>query len=109
MNLDDLIRLMSDFLRKFSVDHFAFGAVAMNFWIPPRFTHDLDLVLCIKKGALPQLVKELNGRPPPTVTVIGDFASDGRMVALEILDPKVTERLLSKVVKSVLTEFHIAM
>ena len=59
MNLDDLIRLMSDFLRKFSVDHFAFGAVAMNFWIPPRFTHDLDLVLCIKKGALPQLVKRI--------------------------------------------------
>ena len=42
-------------------------------------------------------------------TVIGDFASDGRMVALEILDPKITEKLLSKVVKSVLSEFHIAI
>jgi uncharacterized protein YuzE len=41
-------------------------------------------------------------------TVVADYAADGRMVALEILDPKVTARILSKAVKSVLSEFHIA-
>lgn len=42
-------------------------------------------------------------------TVIADFAADGRMVAIEILDPKVTNRLLSKAAESVFSEFDISI
>lgn len=86
MTLDDLIRLMADFLQKFKVDHFTFGAVAMNFWIPPRFTHDLDIVLCIKKGTLQRLVKELNAFGFKITSSLQRKLSEGRLIKLPIGD-----------------------
>lgn len=86
MNLGDLIRLMAEFLEKFEVDHFTFGAVAMNFWVPPRFTHDLDIVLCIKKGALPRLVKELNVHGFKITSSLQRKLGEGRLIKLPIDD-----------------------
>lgn len=86
MSLDDLIRLMAGFLAKFEVDHFTFGAVAMNFWIPPRFTHDLDLVLCVKKGALPRLVRELNVHGFRITSSLQRKLGEGRLIKLPIDD-----------------------
>jgi hypothetical protein len=84
MNLDDLIRLMGEFLQKFKIDHFTFGAVAMNFWIPPRFTHDLDIVLCVKKGALPRLTKELNLLGFKITPSLQRKLGEGRLIKLPI-------------------------
>lgn len=88
MTLDELIRLMSDFLDRFEVDHFTFGAVAMNFWIPPRFTNDLDMVFCIKKGALHNLVTELNGLGFKVTTNLRRKIGEGRVVHLPIGDTR---------------------
>lgn len=93
MSLDDLIRLMADFLQKFKVDHFTFGAVAMNFWIPPRFTHDLDIVLCIKKGALPRLVKELNGIGFKITKSLQRMLGEGLLVKLPTGDTELDLKL----------------
>jgi len=75
---------MAEFLQKFKVDHFTFGAVAMNFWIPPRFTHDLDVVLCIKKGELPRLVTELNTHGFKITQALQRKLGEGRLIKLPI-------------------------
>jgi hypothetical protein len=93
MNLDDLIRLMAEFLQKFKVDHFTFGAVAMNFWIPPRFTHDLDVVLCIKKGELRRLVKELNHFGFKITASLQRKLGEGRIIKLPIDDTELDLKL----------------
>ena len=93
MSLDDLIRLMSGFLKKFSIDHFTFGAVALNFWVPPRFTHDLDLVLCIKKGALSELVKELNKIGFKITASLQRKLGEGRLIKLPIGDTELDIKL----------------
>lgn len=93
MTLDDLIRLMSDFLSKFKVDHFTFGAVAMNFWIPPRFTNDLDMVFCIKKGVLLKLVTELNGLGFKVTANLRRKIGEGRVVHLPIGDTRLDVKI----------------
>jgi hypothetical protein len=95
MNLDDLIRVMADFFKRFKVDHFTFGAVAMNFWIPPRFTYDLDVVLCIDKGALPYLVKELNKLGFKITSALQRKLGEGRLIKLPIDDTELDLKLYS--------------
>lgn len=41
-------------------------------------------------------------------SVVADYASDGRIVAIEILDPKITDQLFGKALKSMLSKLHIA-
>lgn len=93
MNLDDLIRLMAEVLQRFEVDHYTFGAVAMNFWIPPRFTHDLDVVLCIRKGELPRLVKELNKLGFKITSSLQRKLGEGRLIKLPIDDTELDLKL----------------
>jgi hypothetical protein len=84
MNLEFLIKVMANFARNYQVDYFTFGAVAMNFWIPPRFTNDLDLVFCIKKGALSTAVKELNKLGFKISASLHRKLSEGRIINLPI-------------------------
>lgn len=93
LDLDDLIRLMSRFLQQFKVDNFTFGAVALNFWIPPRFTHDLDLVVCVKKGALSKLVNELNKLGFKITASLRRKLREGRIIKLPIGDTKLDIKL----------------
>ena len=49
MTLEDLLKTAGALLEGRRIPYFAFGATAMNFWIPPRMTVDLDLVVCADK------------------------------------------------------------
>lgn len=42
MTLKDLMEVMGRFLEERGIRYFVFGAVAMDFWIEPRMTKDLD-------------------------------------------------------------------
>src|SRR5262245_16300770 len=59
MRLDDLLRFAGTFFDEKGVDYYVFGATAMNFWIPPRSTADLDAVLSVDKKRAVRLVEEL--------------------------------------------------
>lgn len=61
MNLESLIQTVSRFLQEEKLRHFVFGAVGMDFWVKPRTTNDLDLVLDVQKRAIPGLARKLNG------------------------------------------------
>jgi uncharacterized protein YuzE len=41
-------------------------------------------------------------------SVIADYAADGRIVAIEILDPRLTEKFFGKAFKSMFSQLHIA-
>ena len=61
MTLEELLKVAGALLEGRNIPYFAFGATAMNFWIPPRMTVDLDLVVCVdkRKGrALLDLLRE---------------------------------------------------
>lgn len=41
-------------------------------------------------------------------SVVADYAADGRIIAIEILDPRLTEKFFGKALKSMLSQLHIA-
>lgn len=59
MRLDDLMRFAGRFFEEEKTDYFIFGAVAMNLWIPPRTTANIDAALCVDKRRARQLVEKL--------------------------------------------------
>lgn len=42
-------------------------------------------------------------------SVIADYAADGRMIAVEILDPKLTDKLIGDGFKSILSQLRTAL
>lgn len=67
MRLDELLKFSGLFFEREGVEYFLFGATAMNFWIPPRNTVDLDVVLCAEQRKARTLLKKLarQGFPVP--------------------------------------------
>jgi len=93
MTLDELIPEMAAFLTKTRLRHIVFGGVGINFWIPPRFTNDLDLVVCIERKDVIKLVKELNALGFRVTKILQRKIMEGRMVTLPIGATKLDLRL----------------
>ncbi|OHB77113.1 MAG: hypothetical protein A2Z34_02515 [Planctomycetes bacterium RBG_16_59_8] len=84
MNLKDLIRLVGDLLPSMNVRYFVFGAVAMDFWINPRMTADLDIVVCLEKKEIPAFIRQLNGKGFRIVQSRQRALWEGRILRLPI-------------------------
>jgi hypothetical protein len=93
MRLDQLMRFAGVFFEEEGVDYFIFGATAMNFWVPPRNTVDLDVVLCVDKRRGREVLGKLRGRKfPITKSSMRKFL-DGRLIKLPIGDAELDLKL----------------
>ena len=59
MTLDELIPVIARLFSSKRYRYFAFGGVGVSLWGRPRTTHDLDVVVCLDRRAVPTLVAEL--------------------------------------------------
>lgn len=82
MRLDELMRFAGRFFDEEGVDYFIFGATAMNFWIPPRNTVDLDAVLCVDRRRARRLVEKLRARRFRITSTLARVLLEGRMIKL---------------------------
>ena len=69
--LIDLVHRLEDIFQRLKIERSYGGAIAYNYYAPPRFTQDIDLLLLIPAIQMPALVQELSGigcthdaRPP---------------------------------------------
>jgi hypothetical protein len=82
MRLDELMRFAGRFFESERIDYYVFGATAMNFWVPPRNTVDLDVVVCEgKRKAVAMIEKLRKQRFPVTKTLAGSLLG-GRIIRL---------------------------
>lgn len=84
MNLEQLIKMMATFLAKEDIRYFTFGAVAMDIWVPPRSTADLDLVLCVDRRDVPKLITQLNTLDLRITKSLQRKLTEGRIIKLKI-------------------------
>jgi hypothetical protein len=82
MRLDHLMRFAGRFFEEEKADYFIFGAVAMDFWIPPRATVDLDAVLCVDKRRARRLIEKLRGHRFRITTTQAQRLLDRQMIKL---------------------------
>ena len=93
MKLDELMRFAGLFFEKEGVDYFIFGATAMNFWVPPRNTVDLDVVLCVDKRRGTQVLGKLRGRKFPVTKSLMRKFLEGRLIKLPVGDTELDLKL----------------
>ncbi|HEU4339844.1 MAG TPA: hypothetical protein VFS19_07225, partial [Planctomycetota bacterium] len=95
MRLDELMRFASRFFDEEGADYYLFGAAAMNFWISPRMTADLDVILCVDKRRARSLLKKLQVHRFPITTKRTRSLLAGQMIKLSLekseLDLKLAE------------------
>lgn len=84
MNLADLLKFTARFFDERHVKYFVFGAVAMDFWVPPRSTFDLDVVLCIDKRRIPAIANALNKHGFQMSKALQRKLREGRKIQLKI-------------------------
>ncbi len=82
MKLNELMRFMGLFLEEEAVDYYVLGATAMNFWIPPRNTVDLDIVLCIEKRRAVSLIRKLKQHKFPITKSLARKFFEGRFIKI---------------------------
>jgi len=93
MTLEKLIELIGRLMEEEKIRYFTFGAVAMDFWVSPRMTHDLDLVLCVEKKEIPRLATLLNGKGFQFSKSLQRKLGEGRIVNLPIGTTKLDLKL----------------
>lgn len=84
MEFDDLLTKIGGILEGSDIPYFTFGAVAMNMWVTPRTTSDVDLVVCIDKKDTPHLASALNAHGFRVTASLQRKLSEGRIVNLPI-------------------------
>lgn len=84
MTLLELMRRMGEFLRSGRIPHFVFGAVGMDVWAGPRATSDLDIMICIGRGAVPRFGRQLRGMGFPVTKDLERKLGEGRIIKLKI-------------------------
>ncbi len=86
MRLDELLRFAGHFFEREDVAYFVFGATAMNFWVPPRNTVDLDIVVAVdKRRGAAVLARLKEGKLPVTKALVRMFL-EGRIVKIPLGD-----------------------
>lgn len=93
MRLDELMRFAGQFFEGEHVDYFIFGATAMNFWVPPRNTVDLDIVLCVDKRRGTEVLGELRRRKFPVTKSLMRKFHEGRLIKLPVGDTELDLKL----------------
>jgi hypothetical protein len=86
MRLDELLRFAGLFFDEEGIDYFVFGATAMNFWVPPRNTVDLDVVLAVDKRRGASVLARLKARKFPVTKTLVRMFLEGRLVKLRLGD-----------------------
>ena len=86
MRLDELLRFAGLFFEEEGVDYFVFGATAMNFWVPPRNTVDLDIVVAVDKRRGASVLARLKARKFPVTKTLLRMFLEGRLVKLRLGD-----------------------
>lgn len=86
MRLDELLRFTGRFFEEERVPYFVFGATALNFWIPPRNTVDLDAVICVDKKRGVGLLQALRRLKLPVTATLGRLFQEGRTVRIPLGD-----------------------
>ena len=84
MKLDELMRFAGRFFDEEGADYYVFGATAMNFWIPPRMTADLDVVLCTDKSRARRLVEKLRRHKFRLDSMKTRLLLEGRLIKLPL-------------------------
>ena len=84
MRLDELLRFTGRFFEEKGVAYYVFGATAMNFWIPPRSTADLDAVLCIDKARARKLAGELRAATFRITSTLERLLLEGRLIKIPL-------------------------
>jgi hypothetical protein len=93
MKLDELIRFTGLFLEEEGVDYYVFGATAMNFWVPPRNTVDLDVVLCVEKRRAVALVGKLRKNAIRIPSDLLRKLTEGRLIKIPLGDSELDLKL----------------
>lgn len=86
MRLDDLLRFAGLFLEEENIAYFVFGATAMNFWVPPRNTVDLDIVLAVDKRRGAAVLDRLKERKLPVTKTLARKFLEGTLVKIPLGD-----------------------
>lgn len=95
MEFDDLLTGIGNILKENEIPYFAFGAAAMNMWVTPRTTSDVDLVVCIGKKDLPRLSSALNSHGFKMTSSLQRKLAEGRIINLPIGKTKLDLKLCS--------------
>ncbi|MGB9663319.1 MAG: hypothetical protein ACPL25_00155 [Ignavibacteria bacterium] len=70
----NFIELFVEKFEKLGEPYMIMGSIASIIYGEPRLTHDIDIVITIKKGAIPKLVEEVSGNefylPPVEFLII---------------------------------------
>jgi len=86
MRLDELLRFAGRFFEKENVAYFVFGATAMNFWVPPRNTVDLDLVVAVDKRRGVSVLARLREKKIPVTRTLARMFLEGHIVKIRLGD-----------------------
>lgn len=84
MTLLELMKRMGTFLKAERVPYFVFGAVGMDYWAGPRATLDLDLVICIGRGAVPPFAQKLRDMGFPVTKMLERLLQEGRIIKIKM-------------------------
>ena len=93
MKLDELLRFVGLFFEKEGIDYFVFGAVAMNFWVPPRNTVDLDVVVSLDKRKAPAVLHKLRKEKIPLSNRLARRLLEGRLIKVPLGDTELDLKL----------------
>lgn len=92
MTLDELIPLIARLFSSKGYRYFAFGGVGVSLWGRPRMTHDLDVVVCLERHAVPAFVADLKGAGFRTRSLERKLR-EGRIIQLPIGDTELDVKL----------------
>jgi len=93
MKLDELLRFAGLFFEREGVDYFVFGAAAMNFWVPPRNTVDLDVVVSLDKRKAAAVVRKLRKEKIPLSKHLAGKLLEGRLIKVPLGDTELDLKL----------------
>jgi predicted nucleotidyltransferase len=96
MTLDELIALIARLFSSKGYRYFTFGGVGVSLWGRPRTTHDLDVVVCLERRAVPAFVADLKGIGFKIARSHQRKLMDGRILRLPIGDTGLDVKLCGR-------------
>jgi hypothetical protein len=83
--LVEVLFWLEDLLGRHGIEHSYGGALARNFYAPPRFTRDIDLLVLLSQLKIPGVVEDLRAAGAQCIKTDEDTSRDER-VPLELRD-----------------------
>lgn len=93
VRLDELLRFAGRFFVEEGVDHAVIGATAMSFWVPPRNTVDLDVMVRADKHRTVTVMERLRKNKFPVTKRLTQSLLGGRMIKIPLGDTELDLRL----------------